>query len=203
MADCDGVGSSGEPNTCKHFKVQTGDQMTACRKKGLSPDLGNNENIYGVLQKLPGCNKITYTEAEAKAAAAEKCSDADAPPVAGGSSTSKSSSSLGSSTSTRSSSSSSKPASSTVPVPTSTKPASMTTSRSTTNAAPTAPTASSCKATVTVTVTKTAYRTPLNRYVPSVDLLQEMLTDHAALLDCIRLRQLALPHWVVFHFSLL
>ena len=55
--------------------------MTACRKPGLSPDLGNNEDVVGPLQKLPGCNKITETEEEAIAQANAECSTEDAPPA--------------------------------------------------------------------------------------------------------------------------
>ena len=81
MKDCTGGGSSGEPNTCSHFKVQTGDEMKACRKQGLSPDLGNNEDVVGPIGKLPGCNAITETEEEAIAQLSKQCSDADAPPA--------------------------------------------------------------------------------------------------------------------------
>lgn len=77
MDQCNGSGGSG---ACSLFRIQDDAAQKACRKKGNSPDLGNNEEVLGPLTKLPGCNPITTTEAAAIAASKAPCSDQDAPP---------------------------------------------------------------------------------------------------------------------------
>ncbi|CAD6585873.1 MAG: hypothetical protein CYPHOPRED_003323 [Cyphobasidiales sp. Tagirdzhanova-0007] len=60
IKDCDGgPNGSGQTNICPFFTTQTQDEMVACRKEGDSPDLGNNEQVAGWLDKLPGCNPVT------------------------------------------------------------------------------------------------------------------------------------------------
>ena len=78
MNECNGSGGSG---ACDLFQMQDDAAQKACRKKGRSPDLGNNEDVYGPISKMPGCNAITTTTEAALAQARAPCSEKDAPPA--------------------------------------------------------------------------------------------------------------------------
>ncbi|KAK9897064.1 hypothetical protein P389DRAFT_178801 [Cystobasidium minutum MCA 4210] len=69
LKDCTGaMGTNladGRAETCSHFTIVDGSK---CKKKGDSPDLGNNERVSAWVPELPGCVPVTYTDAEALAA---------------------------------------------------------------------------------------------------------------------------------------